>query len=194
MTTPSPEYQAPTPRAGATQRSKDRTAGRAQAVIAPHLEPGEQPLVGARVHTGPSDWWRLIPRVGAFVRFFQRHYFVVHTDRRLIFCGLSYWTARPKNVKIVVPNEHARVTDYRPGKLHGSFRFSHPERKRPMTVRLGRVWRPEVERLLGSLGVGEAGQPAPAYQQPGGLPYPPPPGYQPQPGYQQAPGYQAPPR
>jgi|GEM_PF-1301380 len=187
MTTPSPEYQAPAapaPRAGATQRSKDRTAGRAQAVIAEHLEPGEQPLAGARVHTGPSDWWRLIPRVGAFVRFFQRHYFVVHTDRRLIFCGLSYWTGRPKNVKIMVPNSRAEVSDYRPGKLHGSFRFSHPDRKKPMTVRLGRVWRAEVEQLLASLGVGAPGQPAPAVA----------PAYQPQPGYQQPQEYQAPPR
>ena len=187
MTTPSPDYQAPAapaPRAGATQRSKDRTAGRAQAVIAAHLEPGEQPLVGARMHTGPSDWWRLIPRVGAFVRFFQRHYFVVHTDRRLIFCGLSYWTGRPKNVKIMVPNSRAEVSDYRPGKLHGSFRFSYPDRKKPMTVRLGRVWRAEVEQLLASLSVGAPGQPIPAMA----------PAYQPQPGYQQPQEYQAPPR
>ncbi len=39
MPTPSPEYQAPAPGAGATQRSKDRTAARAQAVIPEHLGP-----------------------------------------------------------------------------------------------------------------------------------------------------------
>jgi hypothetical protein len=187
MTVPSPQDQAPSRRAGLNQRAKERTASRAHAVIAPHLEPGEQPLVGARVHTGPSDWWRLIPRVGVLVRFFQRHYFVVHTDRRVIFCGLSYWTARPKSIKMIVPNENARVTDYRPGKLHPFFRFSHPERSKPMKVRSNRVWRPEVERLLGGLGVATNGQQglaaAPAYQQPGALPYQAPP-----------PGYQAPPR
>lgn len=172
MTVPSPQYQAPSRRAGLTQRAKDRTASRAQAVIAPHLEPGEQALAGARVHTGPSDWWRLIPRFGELVRFFQRHYFMVHTDRRVILCRLSFWTGRPKSIKIVVPNEHARLTDYRPGKLHPFFRFSHPQRKKPMKVRANRIWRPEVERLVSGLGVGSNGQPAvtPAagYQSPSG--------------------------
>jgi hypothetical protein len=185
MTVPSPQYQAPSRRAGVTQRGKERTASRAQALIAPQLEPGEQVLVGTRVHTGPSDWWRLVPRVGEFVRFFQRHYFVVHTDRRVIFCGLSYWTARPKNIKIIVPNAHARVTDYRPGKLHPFFRFSHPERQKPMKVRANRVWRPEVERLVSGLGGDANGQSA-GYQ-PEAL------GYQ-APGFQGPPQYQQPPR
>jgi hypothetical protein len=191
MTVPSPQYQAPSRRAGVTQRGKERTASRAQAVIAPQLEPGEQVLVGTRVHTGPSDWWRLVPRLGEFVRLLQRHYFVVHTDRRVIFCGLSYWTARPKNIKIIVPNAYARVTDYRPGKLHPFFRFSHPERQKPMKIRANRVWRPEVERLVSGLGGGVNGQPglaAPAGYPPQAV------GYQPQaPGYPpQASGYQQP--
>jgi len=199
MTVPSPQYQAPSRRAGVTQRGKERTASRAQAVIAPQLEPGEQVLVGTRVHTGPSDWWRLIPRVGEFVRLFQRHYFVVHTDRRVIFCGLSYWTARPKSIKIIVPNAYARVTDYRPGKLHPFFRFIHPERSKPMKVRANRVWRPEVERLVSGLSGGPNGQPglgAPAGYQPQAVGYPPQgPGYPPQgPGYQGPPQYQSPPR
>jgi hypothetical protein len=82
------------------------------------------------------------------------------------------------------PGEQPLVGEYRPGKLHGSFRFSYPDRKKPMTVRLGRVWRAEVEQLLASLGAGAPGQPAPAMA----------PAYQPQPGYQQPQEYQAPPR
>jgi hypothetical protein len=190
MTVPSPQYQAPPRKPSLAQRGKERTASRAHAVIAPQLEPGEQVLVGTRVHTGPSDWWRLIPRIGEFVRLLQRHYFVVHTDRRVIFCGLSYWSGRPKNIKIIVPNGHARVDDYRPGKLHPFFRFSHPQRQKPMKVRANRIWRPEVERLVTGLGGGVNGQPGlapPMGYQPQAL------GYQPQgPGYPpQAPGYPA---
>jgi hypothetical protein len=181
MTVPGPGPVPPQGRrAGYVQRGKDRTASRARNVIEPHLEPGEQPLAGTRLHTGPSDWWRLVPRVGELVRFFQRHYFVVHTDRRLIFCRLSYWTARPKNVKMTLANEHVQISSYRPGKLHPSLKLSHPDRKRPMTLRGNRVWRPEVEQLLAGLGYGANGQPvpAPAYQQPGALPYQAPQGYQ----------------
>ena len=204
MTIPSPQYQAPSPRPGLYQRGKDRTAARAGAVVQAHLEPGEQMLIGSRVHSGPSDWWRLIPRVGAFVRFFQRHYYMVLSDRRVIFCGLSYWTARPKNIKAVVPRGQAQVSDYKPGTVWPSFRLGYPGRKKPMKLRAHRVWRPEVEQILGTLGFGGP-QPAPAgpgyapgqvagagYQPGAQLP---PPGYQqaaqqyqaPPPGYQPAP-------
>jgi hypothetical protein len=197
MTIPSPQYQAPTPKAGYYQRGKDRTAARASAVVQAHLEPGEQMQMGSRVHSGPSDWWRLVPRVGAFVRFFQRHYYMVLSDRRVIFCGLSYWTGRPKNIKAVVPRGQAQVSDYNPGTVWPSFRLSYPGRNKPMKLRAHRIWRPEVEQILGAIGFGGPPQPGlagpsfapgqvagPGYQPGAQLP---PPGYQ-----QQQPQYQAP--
>jgi hypothetical protein len=197
MTMPSPQYQAPPPppKAGYYQRGKDRTAARASAVVESALEPGEQMLMGSRVHSGPSDWWRLIPRVGAFIRFFQRHYFMVLTDRRVIFCGLSYWTARPKNIKAVVPRGQVQVSDYKPGTVWPSFRLGYPGRNKPMKLRAGRVWRPEVEQILGVLGFGGPQQPglAGAGYQPGAQL--PPPGYQPGQQFQAPPQqYQAPPQ
>jgi hypothetical protein len=164
MTMPSSEYQVPIPKAGIVQRRKDRTSGRANAVVQAHLEPGEHMLLGARVHTGPSDWWRLVPRFGELVRFFQRHYFLVLTDRRAIFCRLSIWTARPKNVKLAVPSGQVQVSDYKPGTMYPSFRLHHPGRNKPMKLRSQRAWRPEVEQLLGRLMAGsQAGLPAPGY-------------------------------
>jgi hypothetical protein len=209
MTIPSPQYQAPPPKRGMYQRSKDRTAARASAVVEAHLEPGEQMLLGSRVHSGPSDWWRLIPRVGAFVRFFQRHYYMVLSDRRVIFCGLSYWTARPKRIKAVVQRGQVQVSDYKPGTVWPSFRIGYPGRNKPMKLRAHRVYRPEVEQILGALGFGGPPQPGLAGYAPGqvaGAGYQPgaelpPPGYAPQqyqappPGYQPAPQqYQAPPQ
>lgn len=188
MTMPSPQYQAPPPKPGYYQRGKDRTAARASAVVESHLEPGEQMLMGSRVHSGPSDWWRLIPRVGAFVRFFQRHYYMVLSDRRVIFCGISYWTARPRNIKTVVPRGQVQVSDYKPGTVWPSFRLGYPGRNKPMKLRAHRIYRPEVEQILGTLGFGGPQQPGLA-----GPGYPP--GQVAGPGYQPAPQqYQAPPQ
>jgi hypothetical protein len=144
--------------------------------------------------------------VGAFVRFFQRHYYMVLSDRRVIFCGLSYWTARPRNIKVVVPRGQVQVSDYKPGTVWPSFRIGYPGRNKPMKLRAHRAYRPEVEQILGALGFGGGPQPGLAGYAPGqvaGAGYQtgaelPPPGYAPQqyqappPGYQPAPQqYQA---
>ena len=138
-----------TPKPGLVQRGKEKQASRAAAAIAPTLEPGEQILTGARVQSGISQWWVLLSE---YARLFQRWYYLAVTDRRLIFCALSFWTGRPKSVKIAVPREQVRVTDYRPGVTWTSFRLSFPGRDKPMRIRTPRVWRPEVEAVLSALG------------------------------------------
>jgi hypothetical protein len=149
MTTPSPEFSAPTPKPSLAQRGKDKVAGRAAAVIASALQPDERILAGARVQSGVSQWWILL---SDYVRLVQRWYYMALTDRQVIFCGLSFWTGKPTKVKIAAFREQVRVTDYRPGTLMGSFLFSYPGRDRPMRIRTPRVWRPEVESILSALG------------------------------------------
>jgi hypothetical protein len=160
-----------TPKPGLAQRGKERMAGRAAAVIAPALEPGERILIGARVQSGISQWWVLL---SAYARLFQRWYYLVLTDRRLIFCGISFWTGRPTAIKIVTPREQARVTDFRPGAVWTSFRVGFPGRDKPLRIRAPRVYRPEVESMLSALGAGDpaaAGGLGPSYgTPPGALP------------------------
>jgi hypothetical protein len=163
------------------QRSKDAVGAAAAQVIAPHLEPGEQMLGGTRAHTGPSDWLRFIPRVGSIIRLVQTHYYVMLTDRRVIFCGTSYWGHRPNNVRFVVPRGGVQASGYTVGALYPSFLFSSPARPKPMRVRIRSMWEPETLRILSALGMSLPGTQAPAVQG-----YQPPPGYQaPPPGYQQ---------
>jgi len=138
-----------TPKPGLVERGKEKVAGRAAAVIAPGLEPGERILIGARVQSGISQWWVLL---SAYARLFQRWYYLALTDRRLIFCAISFWTGRPVAVKIVVPREQLRVVDYQPGTMWTSFRLSFPGREKPMRVRAPRAYRSEVEQILGALG------------------------------------------
>jgi hypothetical protein len=181
MTMPSPPSQPP-PKAGLVQRGKNRLAARAQKIVEPQLEPGEQLLAGLRAYTGPSDAWRLL---SYWVRLFQRHYYLVVTDRRLFLCGVSFWTGRPHGIKNVIPRSVVQVSDYDNGAIYPSFRLVYPERPQGMTLHSYRYYRPELGQTVAIL-MGAGGPALPA-----GGPYQPPgPGYQPAPQQQ----YQAPPQ
>jgi len=158
-----------TPKSGFAQRAKEKLAARASAAAASALEPGEQILTGARVQSGVSQWWILLSN---YARFFQKYYYLMLTDRRLVFCKLSFWTGRPSAVKIATPRDQVRVTDYAPGVVWATFRLSYPGRDKPMKLRAPRPWRPEIEFLVGALGAGPAaGQPIPGPKaMPGTLP------------------------
>jgi hypothetical protein len=187
MSMPSPQYQSGPPNrnlgqrvSDARQRAKDATGGRAAQIIGPHLEPGEQMIAGARVHTGPSDWLRWAPYVRLVVRFMQRHYYVMVTDRRLVFCGISFWNARPDHISWMVPRAGVQASDYTAGAIYPSFRLSFPDRK-PMRLRIYSSYEPEAMRILGILGIAIPGGQAPGYQPGIAPPYQAPaPEYQPQ--------------
>jgi hypothetical protein len=198
MTMPSPQYQAPPQKkAGFVQRGKDRMAARAQQVVGPQLEPGEQLVAGLRAYTGPSEMWRLL---SYWVRFFQRHYYLVITDRRVIFCGISFWTGRPQRIKIVIPRSAVQVSDYDPAATYPSFKLAYPERPSGMMLRTYGTYRPELQQAVAILAAGGLAQPglgAPGYPPPAGAPYQAgDPGYQPGPEQYGAPPqqYGAPPQ
>jgi hypothetical protein len=150
---------APGNKPGMAERAKAKTAERANAVIVASLGPDEHVRTGARVQAGASQWWIVL---STYVRFFQHYYYMALTDRNVVLCGLSVWTGRPKKVKIVTPRDQVRIADYQPGTVFASFRYLIPDRKKPMRMRAGRGWRPEIEALLTELGVLAPAAPAPA--------------------------------
>jgi hypothetical protein len=175
MAVPGPQFGGPPPqgppqRPGYNQRAKNQMVGRASGVIAPHLEPGEQVLTGLRVQTGPSNNWVFL---SAYVRLFQRRYFMLVTDRRVYLCGVSYWTARPSKVKVITDRAGVQVSGYDPVALFPSFRFSYPDRgeMKTMKFRSYGLWLQELYHMMTLLGQ----QPPPGY--PGGQQYPQQPGY-----------------
>jgi hypothetical protein len=191
---------------------------RAAPLIATAVGPSERVLAGARVESGISRWWIL---VSTYTLFFRKYYYLALTEHHVVLLKLSMWTGRPTKVDSVIPRNQVRVGDYRQGVVFGSFRFMIPGRSKPATIRVHRVFRPEIESVLGQLGVlapapGQAPGQAPAYGPgpnalpdgtvfgpPGGLPpgqqYPPqyaPPGgqdYGPPPGQQPGPPQYGPP-
>jgi hypothetical protein len=153
---------APENKPGMAERAKAKIAERANAVIVASLGPDEHVRTGARVQAGASQWWILL---STYVRFFQHHYYMALTGRNVVLCGLSVWTGRPAKVKIVTPRDQVRVAGYQPGPVFASFRYLIPDRKKPMRIRVGRGWRPEIEALLtelGALAPAPTAAPAPA--------------------------------
>jgi hypothetical protein len=155
-------------------RAKKKATQRAQEFIATAPVPQEQIRAGASVISGLSRRWTFLSPNS---RLLGRPYYLALTDRHVLFCWLSIWTGRPRQVKYVVPREQVRISQYRPGMQMGRFRCQVPGREKPMTIRFYRMWRPEIEYLLGQIGVTDA---APA---PGMVPGP-----QPGPAPGQAPG------
>jgi len=166
---------------------------RATPIVAAAAGPAERILAGARVESGLSRWWLLLSSYAAFLR---KYYFLVLTDHYVVLIRSSRWSGRPRQAESVTAREQVRVGDWKPGVVFGSFRYTDPGRGRPMTMRVHRVYRPEIEFILGQFGAFAPGYPAGAPGlppgswpgAPGGQPYPPgqawtPPSPGPQPGW-----------
>jgi hypothetical protein len=135
---------------GFAERAKIKTTQRAEKVIAKTGFP-EQVLVGARVQSGLSHWWNLL---SAYATLFRRYYFMALTERNVVLIGISRWTGQPNKVKIVTPRDTASVSAYDPGTVFASFLYTIPDRKKPIRMRAGRGWRPEVESMISQLNSG----------------------------------------
>jgi hypothetical protein len=130
-----------------TERAKAKTIQRAEAAMAKSGYP-DRVLVGARVQSGPSQYWMLL---SSYTAFFRKYYFMGLTERNVVLCGISRWTGRPKNVKSITPREQATISEYMPGTLFDSFRYMAPGRKKPLKIRVGRGYRREVETMIGAV-------------------------------------------
>jgi hypothetical protein len=154
-------------------RAKQKVTRRAQEFLATAPVPQEPMRAGASVISGISRGWMFL---SPHSRLLGRPYYVALTDRHVLFCWLSIWTGRPREVKYVVPRQQVRITQYRPGVQMGRFQCEVPGREKPMTIRFYRVWRPEVEYLVGLIGMADVVEPPypAAGPYPAADPYPPP--------------------
>jgi hypothetical protein len=132
----------------AGDRAKQKISERAREFIASAPVPQEPILSGAQVMSGVSRRWALL---SPGTRMFGRPYYLALTEQHVLFCWMSAWTGKPREIPIVAPRELVRVTGARLGGQMGWFTCQVPGRDKPMTLRFYRYWRPEVEALLGAL-------------------------------------------
>jgi len=123
-------------------KAKQKISKRAEAFIAAAPVPQEPILAGAQVISGLSRAWVL---VSPSARMLGRTYYLALTEHYLLFCWISAWPGRPREVTIIAPRGEVRVTGFRLGGQIGWFTCQVPARKAPMTLRFYRLWRPEVE-------------------------------------------------
>ena len=158
MSQPAP---APGSKPSLAQRGKQKTMDRAAPLVTAAVGPSERILAGARVESGVSRWWILL---STYTMLFRKYYYVVLTDHHVVLCKLSIWTGRPTKVEAAIPRNEVRMGDYKPGVVFGTFRFMIPGRTKPSRMRVHRIFRPEIESILGQLGVlGPAPGQAPYY-------------------------------
>ena len=129
--------------------------------IQPMLEPGEQERAAALCEGGPSRWWTLLSLT--LVIFLITPYYIVATDRRVLFLKVSRWTGRPKGLLRTDPRGQVSIVDHAEHPVWSNivYRTTDGSAKK---LRYHRIWRDEMAAVIGEL---QAAAPAPGGAQPG---------------------------
>ncbi len=137
------------------------------AAIPAVLEPGEQVQAETLSQSGPSPWlagvigWLIMLIGGA------RYYFIVVTDRRVLFMKASMMTGRPRGLAWADPRGAVEVSDVNlTNAVWSKFRYQRPDGK-DIRLNVHRFWRNDGQAVVNALTT-QAQAPTPA-------PIPPPP-------------------
>jgi hypothetical protein len=137
-------------------------------VVASHLETGEQARAAVLALKGPSPWWQSL--VGVVVWFWLRYYYVVATDRRVLFIRTTMaWGIRPKGLEFADPLRPDAIVEYRPSALWSVLRYRRPDGS-VIRLNVHRIWQRERDALVTALR-----QVVPTMPEASSAPVPPPP-------------------
>jgi hypothetical protein len=117
------------------------------------LEPGEQPQMGFFTQSGPAPWiYALGGLISVLVAWAagMGNYFVVLTDRRILFVRGSLMSNRPKGLAWADPRSRLAIHDVKSGKIWTRLRYT-PQGHRAMRFNVHRIWKPELESFLQQL-------------------------------------------
>jgi hypothetical protein len=124
------------------------------------LEPGEMVQAETWSLSGPSPW--LIGLLGWVVMLLMgsRYYFMVVTDRRVLFMRTSMMTSRPQGLAWADPRNAVQVHDVELGNtVWSKFRYRRPDGKE-MRINIHRFWRDDGQAVVAALTSQAAPQPA----------------------------------
>jgi hypothetical protein len=114
------------------------------------LEPGEREVASVNTIAGPSPWLAT-GLLGLIGQAFIRYYYVVVTDRRILFVNMSRVSGRPKDIAIADPRSAVSVVEYRPASLWSVLKLNRGEDK-PLKLHVHRIWREELDQVAKALG------------------------------------------
>ena len=130
---------------------KETIKKQANEMVAQALQPGEQIVSGVYSITGPSPW--LMNQLGLLGQFFIDYYYIAVTQQQVIFVKMNRVSNRPKEIAFTAPLQAVQITDYRRNAMWSSFRYNVPTAAKPMRLNVHRIWRQELDALVGAFGV-----------------------------------------
>jgi hypothetical protein len=130
---------------------KETVKARIDEAVRPLLEPGEQVQVSAHGVQGLNPYLAAYLReAGVVVP--QREYFVVLTDRRLLFIKVSFWRTQGKGLAFADPRPQVSVVRFKRRLGWALVKLKRPDQR---TIRLNfrwRLWGEEAKALSAALG------------------------------------------
>jgi hypothetical protein len=114
------------------------------------LEPGEKVEAGVNTIVGPSPWLST-GLLGLIGQFLIKYYYVVVTDRRVLFVRMSRLSMRPLDLASAAPLSSVSVTQYKPASLWSVLKIDTGAGKE-MRLNVHRIWRDELEPVAAALG------------------------------------------
>lgn len=114
------------------------------------LEQGEREVASVNAIAGPSPWLAT-GLLGLIGQAFIKYYFVVVTDRRVLYVNMSRVSGRPKELAMSDPLSAVNVEEYKPSNLWSVLKLNRGEGK-PLKLNVHRIWRDELEQVAQALG------------------------------------------
>ncbi|MET9698504.1 hypothetical protein ABZY31_16470 [Streptomyces sp. NPDC006529] len=121
----------------------------AQAIA--EVNPADRPVVTIQAIAGPSVW--LMSMLGLIGQAFLTYYFITVTEQAVVIHKAGRMSNRPQEIAFVIPAEQAAgiVSGIDRNAVWSSFRIQLPRQQKPTRMNVHRMWRTEMDQLLGRL-------------------------------------------
>ncbi|MFJ9342534.1 hypothetical protein ACIRP0_25055 [Streptomyces sp. NPDC101733] len=113
--------------------------------------PTDRPLVTIQAVAGPSVW--LMSMLGLIGQAFLSYYFVTVTEQAVVLHKASRMSNRPQEIVFAIPPAQVAgtITEVKRNAVWSSFRIQLPGQQKPTRMNVHRLWRNEMDELLGLL-------------------------------------------
>lgn len=130
---------------------KKATIQRQVAEALAQANPTDRPIVTIQAVAGPSVW--LMSMLGIIGQAFLTYYFITLTEQSVVVHKASRMSNRPQEIAFALPPAQvgAMIGDVRRNTIWSSFRVLLPGQTQPTRMNVHRIWRGEMDHLLGLL-------------------------------------------
>ncbi|MER5464809.1 MULTISPECIES: hypothetical protein [unclassified Streptomyces] len=113
--------------------------------------PADRPIVTIQAIAGPSVW--LMSMLGLIGQAFLTYYFITVTEQAVVVHKAGRMSNRPQEIAFALqPAEVVgMIGDVKRNTIWSSFRFQLPGQPQPTRMNVHRIWRSEMDHLLGVL-------------------------------------------